>query len=534
MPLRARLRQDYPLLIMVAPAIVLLLLFVYVPLIGNVIAFMDYQPFISIQDSPWVGLANFQALFADPAFWNAVANTLEITLLQLVLFFPVPIALALLVHSLVRPWLRALTQSTYSPADTYANKLATVMARGKVPDLVVFPAAPVPARFPQLLDSLFTDLTEHLSGDAVTKYPNLANRPSNNWQACRVNGKIYGVPVSSSPFNMVLMTRPDLIERFGGDTAKIADKDDFLSLCTELTSRRANRYALGGATDASGVNLATDFVNGMFGVPHRWSHEGQKLTSMYETDQWLEALTYTKKLWDAGVFHPDSPSMQRAQAKTYYQNGTVLMYEDGIKSLSDSSIPKGIVVDAMAPIGAEGGRGISYQSPSMASFTAIRKSDKGRVEELLRVLDYLAAPYASEEWRNVNWGEEDVHFTTEPDNSLVPTDKGLAERAPSCLYALVNGPSALAVKKPAPTKDTLTRMHTYQEETDPTLLADPTVGFYSPTAASAGSATLTVVGAGTDYVLGRKSLDDVKAAVATWKSRVGDKMRSEYLQSLDG
>jgi len=110
-PFLTRLGRDHALLLMVIPAVVLLLLFVYVPLAGNVIAFMDFQPFIPIAQSPWVGFTNFQVLFADAAFWNAVVNTLEITLLQLVLFFPIPIMLALLVHSLIHPWLRTLTQS---------------------------------------------------------------------------------------------------------------------------------------------------------------------------------------------------------------------------------------------------------------------------------------------------------------------------------------------------------------------------------------------------------------------------------------
>ncbi|GAA1735192.1 ABC transporter permease [Brachybacterium phenoliresistens] len=112
----AKLRRDYPLAIMVAPAVVLLLLFVYVPLLGNVIAFMDYLPFVPILQSPWVGLENFTLLFADPAFWTAVSNTLQITAIQLLLFFPVPIALALLIHSLAWPWLRSIVQSVlYMP-----------------------------------------------------------------------------------------------------------------------------------------------------------------------------------------------------------------------------------------------------------------------------------------------------------------------------------------------------------------------------------------------------------------------------------
>lgn len=106
-----RLRSDSPLLMMVVPAFVLLLLFTYLPLLGTAIAFMDYVPFIPITQSPWVGLENFQRLFADPAFWQAVYNTLQITLIQLILYFPIPIALALLLNSILTPWVKNLVQS---------------------------------------------------------------------------------------------------------------------------------------------------------------------------------------------------------------------------------------------------------------------------------------------------------------------------------------------------------------------------------------------------------------------------------------
>jgi len=58
-----------------------------------------------------VGLENFQQVFADSAFWSAVENTLVLFLVQLVLFFPVPILLALLINSLVRPRVRAVAQA---------------------------------------------------------------------------------------------------------------------------------------------------------------------------------------------------------------------------------------------------------------------------------------------------------------------------------------------------------------------------------------------------------------------------------------
>ena len=96
---------------MIVPAFVLLLVFTYVPLLGNVVAFMDYIPYLPLADSPWVGLENFQAMFADPAFWNALVNTLQITALQLIFSFPLPILLAILLHSLVSPLLRGFVQS---------------------------------------------------------------------------------------------------------------------------------------------------------------------------------------------------------------------------------------------------------------------------------------------------------------------------------------------------------------------------------------------------------------------------------------
>ncbi|MDQ0733405.1 ABC transporter permease [Arthrobacter sp. B1I2] len=109
---RARLRTDWPLLLLAAPGILLILAFHYVPLLGNVTAFKDYQPFIGIWDSPWVGFENFKVLFnGDAAFMRALGNTLIILLLQVVLVFPAPIALALLLNSLISNRVKQWVQS---------------------------------------------------------------------------------------------------------------------------------------------------------------------------------------------------------------------------------------------------------------------------------------------------------------------------------------------------------------------------------------------------------------------------------------
>ncbi|MFD6178740.1 MULTISPECIES: ABC transporter permease [unclassified Isoptericola] len=106
-----RLARERSLLLMVAPVFVLLLVFTYVPLVGNLVAFMDYVPYLPLSESPWVGLQNFQLMFEDSAFWNALWNTLIINGLQLIFSFPVPLALALFLHGILSPVIRRFVQS---------------------------------------------------------------------------------------------------------------------------------------------------------------------------------------------------------------------------------------------------------------------------------------------------------------------------------------------------------------------------------------------------------------------------------------
>ncbi|MEU4694216.1 ABC transporter permease subunit [Actinoplanes sp. NPDC023714] len=115
--LRKRLLKDWPLLLMCLPAMALLLVFHYVPALGNVIAFQDYNPYVG--DNPleaflyseWIGFGNFEYLFKSPAFWDSVVNTLSITAFQLVFYFPIPILLAILLNSILSPRIRSLVQS---------------------------------------------------------------------------------------------------------------------------------------------------------------------------------------------------------------------------------------------------------------------------------------------------------------------------------------------------------------------------------------------------------------------------------------
>ncbi|MEV4891372.1 ABC transporter permease subunit [Nonomuraea sp. NPDC055795] len=106
-----RWRRDKTLFFLALPGALWFVLFFYIPLLGNVVAFQEYSPFLGFTGSPFAGLDNFTAMLSDDAFWKAVGNTVEITLLQLVLFFPAPLGLALLLHSMLGNRLKRIVQT---------------------------------------------------------------------------------------------------------------------------------------------------------------------------------------------------------------------------------------------------------------------------------------------------------------------------------------------------------------------------------------------------------------------------------------
>ncbi|MEV0649866.1 ABC transporter permease subunit [Phytomonospora sp. NPDC050363] len=106
-----RLKRDKVMLLLAGPGLLYFLVFHYLPMLGNIVAFQDYQPYLGFFNSEWIGFENFTDAFADPRFWSAVTNTLVIALVQLVFFFPAPIALALLLNSILSSKIRRFVQS---------------------------------------------------------------------------------------------------------------------------------------------------------------------------------------------------------------------------------------------------------------------------------------------------------------------------------------------------------------------------------------------------------------------------------------
>ena len=86
--------------LMMLPGLLYFAVFRYLPMFGLVIAFKDYDIFKGIWASQWVGLKNFKELFHSSDFWNVLTNTLKISFAKIVIGFPIPIILAILLNEM--------------------------------------------------------------------------------------------------------------------------------------------------------------------------------------------------------------------------------------------------------------------------------------------------------------------------------------------------------------------------------------------------------------------------------------------------
>lgn len=85
---------------MLIPAIILTLIFFYLPLFGIIMAFQNFKPLLGFTGSDWVGLEQFRYIFAVPSFWIALKNTFIIAFFKIILNILVPLVLSLLLNEL--------------------------------------------------------------------------------------------------------------------------------------------------------------------------------------------------------------------------------------------------------------------------------------------------------------------------------------------------------------------------------------------------------------------------------------------------
>ncbi|WP_162907729.1 extracellular solute-binding protein [Allorhizocola rhizosphaerae] len=416
------------------------------------------------------------------------------------------------------------------PSSEYNQKFAAIVAGDELPDLlhVRNPSIDVPG----FLRAKCQDLTPLLSGDAVKEYPFLANLQPVFWKQCVHNGAVYGIPIPRAVQGTLMLRRDDLIaaKSLNPDPATYAE---FRKLCQDLTDQKANRWAL------TGPDITVNFILQMLGVANNWRNDGGKLTRTIELEQYKKALSDAAQLWKDGVIHPDSfpgPNANLASSyKQWFNAGSAVLNVDNysawpeyyVQSVAGPSFKLG----GMLPPKYDGGsKAVTWQGNPSFSFTAFKKAPEARIKQLLKICNWLAAPFGSAEYLLTNYGVEDVNWKRNADGDPVQTDTGKAE-VPGLGVKYVAAPHFVLYfpGQSQATKDG----HAYQMKAVPMSVADPTLGMYSPTFARQNAAMETkLTDARHAIIRGTKPVSSWDDAIKDWRASGGDQIRSEFEQAL--
>lgn len=110
------MRRNWLLYVFLLPAVIYMGIFLYAPMYGLVIAFKDFTASKGILGSPWVGTKWFELFFTSPRFWQILKNTLILSVYSLIVGFPLPVILALMINDIRNLRFKRFTQTvTYMP-----------------------------------------------------------------------------------------------------------------------------------------------------------------------------------------------------------------------------------------------------------------------------------------------------------------------------------------------------------------------------------------------------------------------------------
>jgi putative aldouronate transport system substrate-binding protein len=460
----------------------------------------------------------------------------KVTTFQLSFFPPVPPRDRNRYWQELEKRLAVTLEPTFIPQGEYPAKLSTVTASGDLPDIVHLALDSSPDQYRVIQQGGYTDLTAYVTGDALKEFPNLALFDPQIWKNIAINKKIYGVPWPRIFVNGQLMFRQDWAEKVG--FARIASAADFFNCMVAFTKNDPDGN---GAADTFGfgAGLNPGFVQNMFRVPNNWRRNPDgSLTKELETEEYKAAIAFARRLYEAGAFYPDAATLTGNQAKDGFISGKFGAYGDGSLALLGTTqtrykvteVNRNAKVIGLVPPGHDGGRSFVNKGGGNAGFRAISGRsgrDRERVKELLRVLDYFAAPFGSEEWRFINNGTEGVHYTLKPDGTIERNELGRNEIGdiPNLMYASQVFYSDI----PGEAQD----VQQLQKNLLELAVDDPALGLYSPTAVTKrGELNQLVSDRVTAVITGREPASALDEMVKDWRGRGGDQIRQELQDEL--
>jgi putative aldouronate transport system substrate-binding protein len=425
-------------------------------------------------------------------------------------------------------------------SDWAFGKFQALVAGGDLPDITMIPIGGVIPDLPAFLEAKVQDLTPFVSGDAVKDYPNLAALPTIGWKGMVYNNKIFAVPIAQAQFYWGLWGHQEVIEANNLSWPKTAA--DFRQMMKTLTNAQQAKFGIGfeaGNRYAFGLtNVGGQLWPAIYGAPNNWGvSSAGKWTKDWETDQFKAGVQLARDVWADGSFDPDSNYTTPSAAQAFETGRFAFRFENALSTLDfDAGAAANHPymptqnppwkVRLAPPIASDaGGKGQYNLGPGNFGLIILSKAAPARIKLLLRVIDYVVAPFGSQEYLIANYGVKDQDYLVDDTSNPVRTKQGIAN------MIFWNGVLGL----PAPVlfdpnlKDFAPTMNASLQTLSAVSMQDPTVGLYSATNQQHGFLLQTRLADGLiDIVVGRRPMSDYDQLVQDWRTGGGDAIRAEF------
>jgi putative aldouronate transport system substrate-binding protein len=386
-------------------------------------------------------------------------------------------------------------------------------------------------KIPSAINAKFADLGPYLSGDKVKAYPNLAAVPSEAWQRGIFGGQLRAIPMPASYVTDIApMYRRDIFEKKGYTVP--GSPDEFLSWAKEATDARSKVWA------CDDMKWSAFNIYGVFPGSDKalwWNMVDGKLVNRVETEEFLEALEWTRKLYAAGVVHPDAVSGKAGgTARNRFTAGQSLVFNDNISawwgSVSEQATQKSdFDMAAFDFFGPDGGDPTLWAGQPANIFTFVsKKASKQQIKDFLALCNYCAAPYGTKEFMLTAYGVEGTDYDMKK-GLPVKSTTGVNEVNGAYDYTGNPAPYVAYPDFPEVTKGIVEWQQRMGAFTKKTSFFGLTVTEPNRWANLADNFEQLE----DDAVRGRKKISDVQQAVSDWKSKGGDDLRDWYKKLLD-
>ncbi|HET6320220.1 MAG TPA: hypothetical protein VFG86_27495, partial [Chloroflexota bacterium] len=269
-----------------------------------------------------------------------------------------------------------------------------------------------------------------------------------------------------------------------------------------------------------------------------WKLDGGKLLRDRETEEYKAAVGYMRDLWASGVFPPDAPNWSNSRTEGFLTRKMAVSLEGQGNSWVDfwqrglQQNPQ-MHFSMIKPFPAQSGQSaITYLGTGFVSMNVLKKASPDRIKEILRILNWLASPFGSQEDLLLSYGLEGSDYTKDDKGNPKPTQDGIARAGWVPWRYMAQHPW---VYYQAGLDGFPKASNEAEKATIPLGIDDPTNGYYAPTAYSKGAvADIAFWDAVRDIITGRRAMSEYDTAVKDWVSAAGDQVRKEYLDAMAG